>query len=189
MAHVSYMSRSRCWYNLRSSPVATSWRKRPVCARSRRKKARLRPSGEGAGVPQAAQDSVAPEFGEFLPAARWGEVKVTVGREDTGGGQHVYVRVPKEEVAKVEEGGDGCDGFGREAGHLGGVIVENLPEGRGARLAGTVAGADHPAERIPARSPGPARERPKSGLIRRSAALVWRLHVWNTRAPAGRFGG
>jgi hypothetical protein len=39
------------------------------------------PVGEGAGFAQAAQDGVAPEFGEFPPAVRWGEVKVTVGRE------------------------------------------------------------------------------------------------------------
>ena len=53
------------------------------------------PVGEGAGGAQAAQDGVSPEFGEFLPATRWGEVKVAVVREHTRGGQHVHVGVPE----------------------------------------------------------------------------------------------
>lgn len=47
------------------------------------------------------------------------------------------------EVAAVEEGADGRGGFRREAGNLGGVIVENLPDRGGAGLAGTVADANH----------------------------------------------
>ncbi len=46
------------------------------------------------------------------------------------------------EVAAVEEGGDGRGGCGGKTGHLGGVVVENLPDRRGAGLAGTVAKAD-----------------------------------------------
>ncbi len=46
-------------------------------------------------------------------------------------------------VAAVEEGGDGRGGLGGKAGDVGGVIVENLPDRRGAGLAGAVADADH----------------------------------------------
>jgi hypothetical protein len=38
------------------------------------------------------------------------------------------------EVAAIEEGADGRGGLGGEAGHFGGVIVENLPDRRGAGL-------------------------------------------------------
>ena len=37
------------------------------------------PVGQGAGVAQAAHDGVAPEFGEWVPAAGRGEVKIAVG--------------------------------------------------------------------------------------------------------------
>ncbi len=47
------------------------------------------------------------------------------------------------EVATIEESDDGRGGFGGKAGHLGGVVVENLPDRRGAGLAGTVADANH----------------------------------------------
>ena len=47
------------------------------------------------------------------------------------------------EVAAVEEGGDGCGGGRRQAGEFCGVVVEHLPDGGGAGLAGTVADADH----------------------------------------------
>jgi hypothetical protein len=45
------------------------------------------------------------------------------------------------EIAASEESRDRRGGLGGEAGNLGGVIVENLPDRRGARLAGAVADA------------------------------------------------
>lgn len=45
-------------------------------------------------------------------------------------------------VAAVEESGDSRRGFSEEAGYLGDVVVEYLPDGRGAGLAGTVADAN-----------------------------------------------
>ena len=48
------------------------------------------------------------------------------------------------EVAGVEESLDGRGGVGRKPAHRSGVIVENLPDGRGAGLAGAVTNADHP---------------------------------------------
>ena len=214
------------------------------------------PGGEGAGVAQAAQDGVAPEFGKWVLAAGRGKVEIAVGGKHAGGRQHVHVGVPEQKVAErldgddetrlafglagalaepggdrgmggvvefaeqgaveleggpdqpgegehevpvghrgadcvgdegaldegatlvaggaeaallagegkeefvaavgtvqageasvkvaaVEEGGDGRGGLGGEAGHLGGVIVENLPDRRGAGLAGTVADTNH----------------------------------------------
>jgi hypothetical protein len=47
------------------------------------------------------------------------------------------------EVTAVEEGADGRGGLGGEAGVLCRVVVENLPDGRGAGLAGAVADAHH----------------------------------------------
>ena len=47
------------------------------------------------------------------------------------------------EIAAIEEGVDGGGGVRRQAGEFRGVIVENLPDGRGAELAGTVADANH----------------------------------------------
>ncbi|MFM1749387.1 MAG: hypothetical protein RLZZ188_3053 [Verrucomicrobiota bacterium] len=51
------------------------------------------------------------------------------------------------EVAAIEEGGYRGGGLGGEAGQLCRVIVENLPDRRGAGLAGTVADAHHLAGR------------------------------------------
>jgi hypothetical protein len=51
-------------------------------------------------------------------------------------------------VAAVEEGGDGGGGLGGEAGQLCRVVVENLPNRRGAGLAGAVADADQLGGRI-----------------------------------------
>jgi len=48
------------------------------------------------------------------------------------------------EVAAFEERLDGGGDCGRHAGHAGGVIVENLPDRRGAGLARAVSNADHP---------------------------------------------
>jgi hypothetical protein len=62
------------------------------------------PVGESAGIAQATQDRVTPEFAEFLPAAGRSEVKIAVGGEYTGGGQHVHVGVPEEEVPKRLDG-------------------------------------------------------------------------------------
>ena len=53
-------------------------------------------------------------------------------------------REPGVQVAAVEEGGDGGGGLHRQAGEFCGVIVDDLPNGGGAGLAGAVAGADHP---------------------------------------------
>ena len=66
------------------------------------------------------------------------------------------------EVAAVEEGGDGCGGLGRKAGHLGGVVVENLPDRRGAGLAGTVAMADQGEQNTCSRREGKVRRLPDS---------------------------
>ena len=64
------------------------------------------PVGEGAGVAQVPQDSVVPEFGEFLPAAGRNKMKVAVGGEDAGRREDVHMRVPKEEVPKAPDGDD-----------------------------------------------------------------------------------
>ena len=45
------------------------------------------------------------------------------------------------EVATVEEGGDGGGGWGSQAGEFPGVVVKDLPDGRGAGLTGAVADA------------------------------------------------
>ena len=59
-----------------------------------------------AGVAQVPQDSVAPEFGEFLPAVGRRKMKVAVGGEDADRRQDVHMRVPKEEVPKRLDGDD-----------------------------------------------------------------------------------
>jgi len=66
------------------------------------------------------------------------------------------------EVAAVEEGGDGRGGFGGKAGDLGGVVVENLPDRRGAGLAGTVAMADQGEQNTCSRREGKVRGLPDS---------------------------
>jgi len=48
------------------------------------------------------------------------------------------------DVAAFEERLDGGGGVGRKTGHRGGVIVEDLPDWRGAGLARAVSKADHP---------------------------------------------
>ena len=47
------------------------------------------------------------------------------------------------EVAAAQESGDGCGGVRRQAGEFCGVVVEHLPDRRGAGLARAVAEADH----------------------------------------------
>jgi hypothetical protein len=64
------------------------------------------PVSEGAGVAQAAQDGVTPEFREISPAAGRGRVKIAVGSEHAGGGQHVEVGMPEQKVTKGLYGDD-----------------------------------------------------------------------------------
>jgi hypothetical protein len=64
------------------------------------------PVGQGPGVAQATQDRVTPEFGKYQPAAGRHEVKIAVGGKHAGGGQHMDVGVPEEEVPKSLHGDD-----------------------------------------------------------------------------------
>jgi RNase adaptor protein for sRNA GlmZ degradation len=63
---------------------------------------------------------VAPEFGDFPPAAGRGEVTIAVGCKHTSGGQHVHVGVQKEEVVERLDGDDEA----RFALRLPGALVE-----------------------------------------------------------------
>ena len=95
------------------------------------------------------------------------------------------------EVAAVEEGVDGGGGFGGEAGDVSGMIVENLPEGRSAGLAGTVADADHlgSGSRRAGRHRGQERAIPKSwGKARATCAKLARSQThrfWTKSAING----
>jgi len=90
----------------------------------------------------------------LLAGKRAEEFVAAIGAEEAG-----EARV---EVAAVEEGGDGRGGFGGEAGHLRRVIVENLPDRRGAGLAGTVAMADQGEQNTCSRREGGVRGLPDS---------------------------
>ena len=110
------------------------------------------PVGEGAGGAQPVEEGVAPELPQLLPTARECQMEYAVGVEDSSGGDDVDVRVPEEKSAESLESHDkpGLAGgtVGAEAkpggdGEMGGVVVENLPDRRGAGLAGAVADANH----------------------------------------------
>jgi hypothetical protein len=57
----------------------------------------------------------------------------------------VQAREAGVQIAAAQKRRDGGGGFGENAigGWRAGVVVEDLPDGRGARLAGAVADADH----------------------------------------------
>lgn len=74
--------------------------------------------------------------------------------------------------------GDRAGGFGGEAGQFCGVVVQNLPDGRGAGLTGTVADPNHrgadQAGGVAAAAKGALN--PNYGVSRTLFAPIWRVH-------------
>ncbi len=97
-----------------------------------RQKTRDVPVRQGAGGPQPAEQGVAPEFLQLLPAARGGEVKGAVGFKNARGGDDMHMGMPEEKIAERLDGDDQA----RVAGGAAGSIAEPRGDELGGRAAG-----------------------------------------------------